>query len=87
MKTLSLRDARVRAKLTQEKLAELSGVDQTTISRLETHENPNPTQRTVEKLVDALGIAPSKLRFTRPQPEPSVADASDRVGHPERRTA
>ena len=81
MKLLTLRDARDRAKLTQEELADRSGVDQTTISRLETSDDPNPTRRTVDRLAQALGIAPSRLRFSDPEPVASVKRRGDRAGH------
>lgn len=81
MKFISLRDARGRKGWTQEELADASGVDQTTISRLETDERPNPTELTKQRLAKALGIAPSKLRFAEPEPDESVAIAKDRVGH------
>ncbi len=79
-----LRDARKQKKLTQERLAALSGVDQTTISRLEVGD-PNPTRSTVEKLARALNLAPSRLRFDAPGPDRSLAGASDRPGHEEAR--
>lgn len=82
MRTYSLREARRRAKLTQEQLADQSKVDQTTISRLETEADPNPTRRTIERLARALGIAPSKLRFSEPDPDAeNVSAADDRRGH------
>jgi transcriptional regulator with XRE-family HTH domain len=80
MRTYLLREARERAKLTQEQLAELAEVDQTTISRLETDPDPNPTMRTIKRLAKALKIAPSELRFSEPQPSGSVAEVDDRLG-------
>ena len=81
MKSYLLRDVRLRAKLTQEELADRSGVDQTTISRLETDADPNPTRRTIERLAKALGIAPSKLRFSESEPAGTVELTGDRRGH------
>lgn len=81
MRTYLLREARDRAKLTQEQLADLADVDQTTISRLETDSDPNPTTRTVERLAKALGIRPVQLRFSEPEPDAIGTRASVRVGH------
>lgn len=80
MKFTLLRDARRRKGWTQERLADESGVDQTTISRLETDKNPNPTETTKNALAEALGIAPSKLSFRTPEPEAIGTRASDRAG-------
>jgi transcriptional regulator with XRE-family HTH domain len=49
-----LRAWRQRRKLTQEQLEELSGVDQGTISGLESSDQPNPTVRTANLLAAAL---------------------------------
>lgn len=86
MKAITLREARKQQGWTQERLADESGVDQTTISRLETDPKPNPTRETIERLAKALGIAPSKLRFAEPEPSGTVDHSSDRAGH-ERRTS
>lgn len=63
MKRLSLRDARLRRNLTQDELAARAGVDQTTISSLETGRHTNPTLETVQRLADALGVSPARLTF------------------------
>lgn len=81
MKRLSLRQARTRAGLTQEQLADASRVDQTTISAIECGRRTNPSFDTATRLAAALGIAPSRLRFTAPEPRHSVTKAKDRVGH------
>lgn len=81
---MTLREAREQAGLTQEELAGRAEMDQTTISRLETSSNANPTHRTIQRLAKALGIAPSKLQFTAPEPSEKVSKSSDRVG-PSRR--
>lgn len=78
---MTLQMARKAAGFTQERLEELSGVDQTTISRLEREAAPNPTSDTVERLAKALGIAPSELRFSEPQPEATVDPSDDSAGH------
>lgn len=62
-----LRTARKRAGLTQDQLAAKSGVDQTTISRLEIDPHPNPTLLTRDRLARALGIRPERLAFTGSQ--------------------
>jgi len=79
-----LRKLRKSRGWTQDQLAALSGIDQTTISRLETDAEPNPTPETHEALAKALGIAPSNLQFTAPEPSEKVSKSSDRVG-PSRR--
>lgn len=53
---MTLREARKRRKLTQEQLAAISGVDQTTISNLERGAVQSPTWDTVAKLCAALDI-------------------------------
>lgn len=65
MKHMDLRAARLRVKpfLSQGRLAELSGVDQPTISRIESGEVANPAWDTVKKLADALDIDPRMLVF------------------------
>jgi len=86
MKLIALRDARLRRKMTQEQLALAADVDQTTISSLETGRHTNPTRDTQERLAKALGIAPSRLVFTEPEPDSdTVVDDGDRVGHTSRR--
>jgi transcriptional regulator with XRE-family HTH domain len=49
-----LRTWRQKRNLTQEQLEELSGVDQGTISGLESADRPNPTMRTASSLAAAL---------------------------------
>jgi transcriptional regulator with XRE-family HTH domain len=81
MNTVTLLAARKAAGLTQEQLEERSGVDQTTISRLEREADSNPTPDTVKRLAKALRIAPSKLRFEEPQPDGTVDPSGDSAGH------
>ncbi len=80
MKEVTVREARKQRGLTQQQLSELSGVDQTTISDLETGRHTNPRLDTIKALAEALGIAPSKLQFTAPEPDASLDDRSDKVG-------
>lgn len=72
MKLLTLRQAREKRKLTQDELAARSGIDQTTISSLETGRHSNPTFDTIQRLAAALSIAPARLTF-------SDADAEERA--------
>lgn len=84
----TVREARGRKRppMTQEELADKSGFDQTYISLIERGLRI-PTDPDVKaRLAKALGIAPSKLRFSEPQPEDSVSDVSDRVGQGVRST-
>jgi transcriptional regulator with XRE-family HTH domain len=58
---MNLKSIRDKKKLTQEQLAELSGVDQSTISALETERMKSPSWQIVAKLANALGVQPEKL--------------------------
>ena len=51
-----LRRARERRGFTQDDVAALSGVDQTTISYLEQQADPNPRWHTLRRLARALGV-------------------------------
>jgi transcriptional regulator with XRE-family HTH domain len=79
---LTLREARERRRkpLTQVQLAELANVDQTYISLIERGLR-TPSDEIKQRLAEALGIAPSKLRFVEPQPNGTVDRASDGAGH------
>lgn len=66
--------------MTQEELAKRSRVDQTYVSLIERGRRV-PSDDIKKRLAKALGIAPSKLRFSAPEPTPSVAETSDRAGH------
>lgn len=55
-----IRDARKKAGLTQEELAEKAGLPQSHISRLEQQKH-SPTAKTLEKIAKALGIPHSEL--------------------------
>lgn len=89
MGVVTLREARLRRKLTQEQLESKSGVDQTTISDLETGRTKQPDETTLKRLAKALGIAPSKLRFAAPSSDAISTRDGDRAGHnvPDTRTA
>lgn len=81
---MTLRVARRRKRLTQDQLAERSGVDQTHISGLETGRR-GPSQDVRERLADALGVSPAELLFGR-RPAATVDRLSDRAGQAERPT-
>ena len=55
-----LRDLRKRALLTQEQLAERSGVAISTVIRIERNQ-VEPQGRTIRKLAEALGVEPYEL--------------------------
>jgi transcriptional regulator with XRE-family HTH domain len=79
---ITVREAREqrRQPLTQEQLAERSGVDQTYISLIERCKRV-PSDDIKRRLAKALGIAPSRLRFAEPQPAATVDRLSDSAGH------
>ena len=58
---IELKRFRRRRGLTQEQLADLSGVGQTAISRLERTAGANPHWETVDKLARALRARPDDL--------------------------
>lgn len=63
MKRITLKAARLRARLTQAELAERSGLDQAYISKLEIGKVMNPSFQTVTALADVLDLDPRLLRF------------------------
>lgn len=63
MKSCTLRELRRRKGWTQDVLAAKSGVDQTTISGIETNPRANPTFDTVRKLAKALKVRPEHMTF------------------------
>lgn len=65
MKHITLREARDQHQppLTQEQLEEASGVNQATISAIETGRITNPANNTVKNLEEALGLERGTLRF------------------------
>jgi transcriptional regulator with XRE-family HTH domain len=78
---LTLREAREqrRKPLTQVQLAERAEVDQTYVSLIERGLR-TPSDEIKQRLAKALGIAPSRLRFSEPQPEATVEPSRDRAG-------
>lgn len=58
---LNLRTARLAKNISQAQLAELAGVDQTTISGIEVGRNQNPSWETAVRLARALDLNPEDL--------------------------
>lgn len=52
-----IKEYREKRRLSQEELAELSGVSRFTISKLESSDNVETTTGTLEKLANALGVS------------------------------
>lgn len=80
---MTVREARERKSppMTQVDLAEKSGYDQTYISLIERGLRAPQDPETKKRLAKALGIAPSSLRFSAPEPAASKARRNDRTGH------
>ena len=65
-----LRQARVAAGLSSRELAQLAGINQSYLVKLETDQNDNPSAEKLQRLADALGIdATELLRFIGVKPE------------------
>ena len=58
---MNFKQLREAAKLTQEALAELADVDQTTVSQIETGKVRSPQYSTVAKLAKALGTSTDEV--------------------------
>ncbi|HTS88109.1 MAG TPA: helix-turn-helix transcriptional regulator [Gemmatimonadales bacterium] len=58
---LRLESMRQAKGLSQAALARASGVSRTLIGRIENGERPNVTLEVLDKLADALGVAPAEL--------------------------
>jgi transcriptional regulator with XRE-family HTH domain len=58
---MTLRQARLKRKLTQEQLAAIAGVDQATISNLESGNIAAPSWPTVSRISQALKVKPEDL--------------------------
>ena len=63
MKVMHLRPLREHRGLTQQQLAQLSGVAQNTISKLEGNPNARPVFATVVAIAAALHVDPQRIRF------------------------
>ena len=57
----NLKRIRKAKKISQQELAELSGLSFSMVSKLESGEQSNPTLETIEKISFALGVKPSDL--------------------------
>lgn len=73
MHTVTLRDARRRRKWDQVDLAKASGIDQSTISRLELRRTKRAHKDTVDALEKALGLKPGMLDIPRIEASEAVA--------------
>lgn len=58
---MNLRTARRLKDITQAQLAEIAGVDQTTISDIERGKNRNPSWETVARIARALGVEAEEI--------------------------
>lgn len=58
-----LKEIRASKKMSQEKLAELSGVSRTIISELESGKRTNTSTDTIRKIADALEVSVSEIFF------------------------
>lgn len=56
-----LKELRVERGISQEELAELSGLSRTTLSKIENNEEVNVNTRTIAKLADVLAVKPSEI--------------------------
>ena len=56
-----LKELREKRKMTQEELANTSGVSRTTIANIERGVETSTTIGTIAKLAEALGVTPAKL--------------------------
>lgn len=63
MRRITLKQAREKAGLTQDALADKSGVPQATISKIETGKLTNPRWDDVVSLAVALKVEPVRLKF------------------------
>lgn len=69
-----VRRLRLERELTQQQLAEKSGVPQVTISAIEVKRRARPLLETVEALANALGVTASYLAGTDEPIEPALAE-------------
>lgn len=60
-----LREFREKAKMTQEELAQKSGVSRVTISCIENGAEKNTTSKTLQKLAEALNTTVDQIFFSR----------------------
>lgn len=67
MDEVTVRQAREAANQRQEDLARATGINQSTISRIENGEIQQPRKRTMRKLARALGVPVERLTVGRPE--------------------
>lgn len=60
-----IRELRNRLNVSQEELAEKSGVSRTTISKLETDDNAVTMTDTLKRIAEALGVSITDLFFSK----------------------
>lgn len=56
-----LKELREERGISQEELAELSGISRTTLSKIENNEEANVNTRTIAKLSDVFDVKPSEI--------------------------
>ena len=56
-----LKEFREERGISQEKLADLSGISRTTLSKIENNEEANVNTRTIAKLADVFEVEPSEI--------------------------
>lgn len=56
-----LKELREERGISQEKLAELSGISRATLSKIENNEEVNVNTRTIAKLSDVFDVKPSEI--------------------------
>lgn len=61
MLSQNIKKLRKKHKLSQEKLAKKAGITYSTLIKLETGANDNPTIKTLKRIADALNVSIDKL--------------------------
>lgn len=56
-----LKELRIERGISQEELAEKSGISRTTLSKIENNEEVNVNTRTIAKIADAFNVMPSEI--------------------------
>ena len=56
-----LKEVREERGISQEKLAEMTGLSRTTLSKIENNEAVNVNTRTIVKIADVFGLNPSDI--------------------------
>ncbi|KYG92427.1 hypothetical protein A0U40_03615 [[Bacillus] sp. KCTC 13219] len=58
-----LREVREKKGISRNQLSKLAGVNESTLQMIENEKNPNPTYKTMCKVVDALKVKLDDFRF------------------------